>query len=565
MKRLITFLKSLNWNRLITAFIMLLLALMLVIILSGGFEGHIGTLKISVHRIKNPFRVLLLLVLLKIWIEKKEKKRGIREKVDAFLENKSKITVIVVITFAIFIWIKLSQHFTFRTGAFDLSMYDSALSNTLKGHFMYTPWLGRSYFSEHFAPILLLILPFYLIYDSPVVLVIIQAVAVVLSVFPLYKFAKEKLSDSFVPFCIVIAYLNYRYLLRGFMFDFHQEIFEPLFVFSAFLYLYRNAPVKYFIFLILALACKEDMPFYMAMFGGYACLVEKKWKLGIPTVIISVIWALIAWKIVIPMSFPDGDKPSRFLVRWSQYGQTYTQIAWNLLTHPSNLFGGVFLKNVKKLLSPLGYIPVASPVTFLLSIPPLLLNSTSEFDLQMNLQAHYALPIVPFVFIALIFGLKNLCGQFPRYHQGILTVFCLYTLVMNVTQLNAFTITKHDLTGHKLIKIIPDHVTISTQTSLVPHLRRSHQIHLLPYDLDADYVFFDTQRFTWPMSDETYKTTLQQFLEDEHYERLSSEEGFYLFRKRTKSTPNSSQERNSSFNTKLFILSDLELSIDKTS
>ena len=508
----------------------MLLVLMLAIMISGGFEWQISTLKVRMHSLRNPFRVFLLFVILKIWSERKAKQPGILEQIEALLANRYGRGALMAVACLLFVWIKLSQHYTFRTGAFDLAMYDSALSNTLKGRFMYTPWLGRSYFSEHFAPILLLLLPFYLIYDNPIVLMIVQAVAVVLAVFPLYKLAKEYFAASLIPLCLVVVYLNYRYVLRGFMFDFHHEIFEPFLVFSVFLYLRQQATTKYFLFLILALACKEDMPIYMAMLGGYACLVEKKRRLGIATIVITIVWAVVAWKIIIPLSFPDGVQPSRFLVRWSQYGQTYTQIAWNLLMHPSELCGTA-LKNARELLAPLGFVPVASPGTLLLALPPLLLNSTSAFDLQMNLQAHYALPIVPFLFIALLIGLHHLCAWFPRQRQALLTVVSVYLLVMNVSSLKAFPITNHDLVGHRLLKTLPDGVTIAAQTSFVPHLRRSQHIRLLPYDLTTDYVLFDTQRFIWPMTAKEYQATLRQFLENGQYQLVIREEGFYLFRK----------------------------------
>ena len=52
---------------------------------------------------------------------------------------------------------------------------------------------------------------------------------------------------------------------------------------------------KYFLFPILALACKEDVPLYMFGLGVYACLVEKKKKLGLATMAICIIWALVAF------------------------------------------------------------------------------------------------------------------------------------------------------------------------------------------------------------------------------------------------------------------------------
>ena len=502
------------------------------LLFSGDVKVTVAHFSISIYSIKNAFRFFLVLLCLKVWIETKQSDRRVIEKIEAFLTNRYGMFTLICLAFFISIWIKYTQHYTFHTGAFDLSMYDHALSNTLKGKFMYTPWLGRNFFSEHFSPVLLLLLPFYCIYDCPIVLVIAQAVITVLSAFPLYFLAKEKFSRPIVPFCIIIAYLNYRYLLKGFYFDFHMEIFEPLFIFSAFLFLRRNKPVLYFLFVILALACKEDMPIYMCAFGGYVCLVEKKWKLGTSTIVLSILWAFVAWKIVIPMSYPDGQKISHFLERWKHYGQTYTEIAWGLFTHPTEIFGKLFFKSFKKLLSPLGFIPLASPTNILLSLPPVLLNITSEFDLQKKLYIHYALPIVPFLFISLLAGMENICKKFPQKRQVILTVFCVYLLMMNVHDLKSYPITRHDILGHELIASLPQQATIAAQTSIIPHLQRSHQASLLPYNLDADYIIFDQERFTWPMSDDEFQTILQSFMDNPNYDLLSDNEGFFLFRKK---------------------------------
>ncbi|RKY29693.1 MAG: hypothetical protein DRP74_08360, partial [Candidatus Omnitrophota bacterium] len=431
----------------------------------------------------------------------------------------------------VFVWVKISQHLTFRTGAYDLSMYDSALSNTIKGNFMYTRWLGRNFFSEHFAPVLLLLLPFYILCDNPLTLVILMAVIVVLSAYPLYLIAKDKLSSKLASLAIAFIYLNYDFLIKGFLFDFHHEVFEPLFIFTAFIFLYKNKPLRYFIFVILGLSCKEDMPVYVAMFGIYACLVEKKCKLGILTIAISVAWAILTFKIIIPMSFPNQPGATKFIERWSQHGNSYTQIALTLLTHPQYLFGKKFILAALRLLIPLAFVPIASPFTLLLCIPPILLNTTSGYDQMYNLAGHYAFPIIPYVFIALVLGLKNIKNKFPKKFNMILICFCIYGLFENINNLNAYVITKHDFIGYSAVKAIPNNVSVSAQTSIIPHLNRSHQAYLLPQKLDTDYIIFDEKRFRWPMTDEEYNTLLQKFKNHNDYELKFSGDGFYLFKK----------------------------------
>lgn len=522
--------RLLNWHVILLGLLTLSAIGILGIIAAGGFEIYVSGVKIRILNIRYPFRFFLGLFLLTVFLQRR-KSSHIIQTIERLLTYRSVKIGLLLLAVSIFTWIKLSQHYTFRTGTFDLSMYDYALSNTLKGKFMYTPWLGRSYFSEHFAPILLLLLPFYWVYDRATTLVIVQALVTVLAVIPLYKLAIAKLARPLAACCIVLVYLNYRYVVHGFMFDFHMEIFEPLWVFCVFVFLSRNASVPYFCTLVLALMCKEDMPIYMFFLGAYACVREMKWKLGIPTMLLSLLWALLAWKVVIPMSYPDGARTSHFLERWGQYGQTYAQIFWNLLTHPADLFGGHFLNRLKGLLSRLGYLPLADPLALGLALPPLLLNTTSSLDLQKNLQLHYALPVIPFVFIALVSGINNLCKLFPRKSHLLMNILCLYLLAANVALLTAYPITPHDRKGHQLIAALPEKTTISAQTTIIPHLPKTQQIYLLPDNQASEYVFFDTQRFKWPMSAEEYDKTLQNMLQHPHYALITKEEGFYLFKK----------------------------------
>lgn len=451
------------------------------------------------------------------------------------LEKDRFLWILVTLFFLAATWIKISQHYTFRTNPYDLALYDAALSNTLRGNFMYTPWLQQSYFSEHFAPILFGIVPLYLIHDGPVVLLLIQAVPLVLGLIPLYYIAYDVLKDKLISLGIAVAYLNYQYLLNGFMFDFHHEIFEPLFIFSMFLFLGRNRKPYCFVFLILALACKEDMPIYLCVFGLYLGVIKKKWELGLSTILIYLIWGVIAIKVIIPYSWPDGSHPSRFLDRWSQYRQTYSDILRGILLHPSVIFGKPFLEHLWRLLFPLAFLPLASPSASILSLPPLLLNTTSNFVIQRSLSLHYALPVVPFLFVALVGGIRNLFRIFPKRTKFLRVILLCFLLLMNLQFYRLFSqsfdISLPDLAGHLILAKIPHNVTIAAQGTINPHLHRSHRIFLLPNYIDPEYVIFDTQRCKWPMSDEEYNKTPQNFITNERFILIRQEEGFYVFKK----------------------------------
>lgn len=513
----------------------ILAAVVFAIIVAGGFDISLGGITVPARFTRNIFRFLMLPLCLFLAIWGGQWRLSLKE----WAEKRQSPVVgwgLWTAILVILIWIKVAQHYTFRTGAFDLALFDAALSNTLRGHFMYTEWLGRSFFSEHFSPLLLLLIPCYLIYDNPITLMIVQGIAVALSTIPLYHIARVYLSDKLAPVCIVAAYLNYFYLLNGLMFDFHIEIFMPVCIFATFWFLRQRRPVYYGVALTLGLACKEDMPIYFALLGVYACLWGKRWKFGIPTLLVSIVWAGLAWKVIIPMSYPDGVQLSHFLLRWAAYGDSYPQIAWGLLTHPTDILDPLLFSHLWSLLRPLAFTPLAALPAFLLSLPALLMNSTSNFEVQRNLGAHYALPILPFLFIAGVQGIKNILTAFPRKRDLILIGICLYLLVMNThlypVILQSFVITPHDAAGHAMLQFLPDDAEIVAQTSLIPHLRDTQNVSLLQEGTQSpSYAAFDTMRSRWPVLDEQrYQVLLDSFLNNPDYDVLFAEKGLYLFR-----------------------------------
>ena len=64
---------------------------------------------------------------------------------------------------AFFLWfaaLRLVQHYSFGTNAFDLSIFDYGLYFTLKGRFLWTPFLAdTNLLADHFSPLLLTLLP----------------------------------------------------------------------------------------------------------------------------------------------------------------------------------------------------------------------------------------------------------------------------------------------------------------------------------------------------------------------------------------------------------------------
>ncbi|MEX2752111.1 MAG: DUF2079 domain-containing protein, partial [Candidatus Freyarchaeota archaeon] len=82
----------------------------------------------------------------------------------------------LVVYTLVFSYFTVLKYYTFDTFAGDLGIFEQSLWSTLQyGFFLYnTPELGV-HFKTHFDPILLLFLPFYSVYPSPLTLLVLQS------------------------------------------------------------------------------------------------------------------------------------------------------------------------------------------------------------------------------------------------------------------------------------------------------------------------------------------------------------------------------------------------------
>lgn len=155
----------------------------------------------------------------------------------------------------------------------DLALYANMFSNALKGHGFYTEYqhltLGiDSFLNDHFEPSLYLLLPLYRLYPDPRLLLLIPCLAYAASCFLIYGIAREWLKD---PLWALLGAAGYvlaplqSWLLADIPHGFHPDCLIPFFAFAClFSYLKKN-PWGFWIFLLLLLGIRENMPLEVAL------------------------------------------------------------------------------------------------------------------------------------------------------------------------------------------------------------------------------------------------------------------------------------------------------------
>jgi uncharacterized membrane protein len=443
-----------------------------------------------------------------------------------------------------------AQHLSFGTNAWDLSIFDYAISSTMKGDIMAEPFHGfgwGSHLAIHFTPVLILLAPLYLLFKGPLFLLFVQVLAVGLAAIPLYLIAKQKFPNSRTALAAALIFLTYRPLLNGLMYDFHPEMFYPLFIFSSYYFLaVRKNKALFFLAVFLALAVKEDFAVYTLFYCLWLAM-KKEWKkTAIWAVLLSALYVLLTFTVFIPF-FRDRvhvGQTYEFLNKWQDYGQSPLEILKHAVAQPLRV-----LKDLKPLANlghlanfflPLLFIPLGSSAALLI-LPPLAVGWGSRIPTMASFGLHYGAALIPFLFLALLLALERLqktADKNPlarRLSRQWLVAFLLIASLGNF-KWNLFTPGKYRFIGEYLritscLIQIPADASLAAQSALIPHVAKRKAIFMLPATGEAAYILLHLGLNPWPLNQSQLLELDNSLRRSAKYQSLRCSGGFRLYRK----------------------------------
>src|SRR5580692_8118369 len=98
------------------------------------------------------------------------------------------------------------RHWHFQSGAFDLGVFDQAIWHYSRFEKPESSLTGLpSILADHFHPALMLLAPLYWIFPKVEILLFVQAVFLVLPIFPIFFFTRKRIGE--IPaLCFAAAY-----------------------------------------------------------------------------------------------------------------------------------------------------------------------------------------------------------------------------------------------------------------------------------------------------------------------------------------------------------------------
>lgn len=391
--------------------------------------------------------------------------------------------LLAAVFFLLYAALKINRHTALLTYAFDLSAFDYAYHNTLHGDFLYVPFFGQGYLREHFFPAMLLFLPIYALWQSPVNLLLMQALIVSLAAVPMFRVVKHLTGKDGLALTLTIAFLMNPFIIRGIEYDFHVEMLAPLAVSWAVLGFLQKRAGLFYTFFILFLMTKEHEWLTGLFLASGLWIQNRKHPFVLPMAGLSLLAGALILFVVNPL-YARGFEG--YLARYHSLGNSPLEIVLGLLRHPEVFFRHNTLTQSAKLLVPLLGLPMLSPLA-LGAVPAFAIHMTGWSLHQLQLDFYQGATIVTLLFIAAADGIRRLAVRRRTFPA---CAVLLPILVLNAGYLRFQRVPAGAREAVVLARTVPEGGSVAAENEIIPHLSKQKTI-VLPEAVQSGPASFD--------------------------------------------------------------------------
>jgi uncharacterized membrane protein len=401
------------------------------------------------------------------------------------------VTLLAVTYVACFIFWSVRVHADYRTGAFDLGIYDQGVWLLSRFHDPFVTVRGLNLFADHSTFILLFIAPLYWLWDSPIVLLVTQTLAVGLAAVPVYLLGRALLGSAWLGVALAAAFLLNPAIQWTNLDNFHPESYEVLFLTAALYFMVKQRWRWFLVFIALLLLVKEDVALLVIPLGIYVGLHYKA-RIGYYLALAAAGWLALEMFIILPL-FGEGGS-----VYWGRipFGGP-TGLIKTAFRHPLTVLAYVVeyarVKYVLILLGTLAFLPLASPFV-LVVVGPVVLNILSTHGYMHLITYHYTTLIVPPLVLAAVFTIARFHTLRSRATLvGILVVatlvsaYLLGPLPLSRASGPAVTVNQpRDAAIQAAAELLPKDAIVAADFWIVPHIAHRAGIYYWPNPYQAE-------------------------------------------------------------------------------
>lgn len=413
-------------------------------------------------------------------------------------------------------------------------LFQSSLSSALSTNVVHQgefPDVSYHRLGQHFTPALLLWLPLYSLFPSPVTLTVLQVTLITLAGLVLYILGRQYLEPPLAAL-ITVSFYAANAVIGPTLSNFHDICQIPLFMFSLLLAMEKRWWLPFWIFAFLILMVREDSGIILFGVGVYLILSKRYPVQGVLVCLLSFGYILALTNIIMPLF--SADISERFMMeRFGQYADgeeaSTLEILWGIVSNPGRLILELFTPfwgTLKYLLGqglPLAFIPAIAPASWMIAGFPLLKLLMAKGQSVLSITIRYALTVVPGLFYGTILWWANRqqrltqqaelnsetpvkvslpSPKFKRFWLFCIGLSLFFSFTSNPNRTLYFIIPdsvepwvyvplttqwSHVAQFRPLLSEIPSDASVATTTYIVPHLSSRREILRFPlYQLRND-------------------------------------------------------------------------------
>ena len=402
--------------------------------------------------------------------------------------------------------VALYRHGRFASNALDLAVQDQTVWGYSRFQMIPNTVLGiPNLLGDHFHPILMVLAPFYWIWDSAGVLLAAQGILLALAGIPIYLWAEERLGQV-AALAFLLSYVVVWGILAGVIYDFHHVVFAVPAISAAMYAVLNRRNRLLWSMAAVAMLTREDISLTLIALGFYIAVIQRRYILGAVLAGLNGVWFALLLGVIMP-ALAGG--PYRHWT-YDALGSGPITSALYVLRHPLASLELLFVPTHKTLVwigsfLSWGFLPLLSPIT-LLALPTFLERMWSSSPNFWSFQFQYSMlpaPILAFAAIDTCARIRSMAGvRFAWVGTKLLPVAALAAgAIFTVGVIRPFDEVGTYLSADRAAQIqscldtIPATAGVSASNTLVPHLSHRESIYVVTANTSQDYIAVDPSTY----------------------------------------------------------------------
>jgi uncharacterized membrane protein len=464
-------------------------------------------------------------------------------------------TILIVLVFAtIYSLMSFVNHYYFRTGSFDLGIYNNAIYDYSKFQVNDNPVMHKLFdniLSDHFSLLLIIFAPFRYIFGS-YTLLIFQVLAILFGGLGAYKFVVFITHKKLLGRLALIHFFASWAIFSALSFDYHDNVVGAMFVPWVILFFFQKKWRWTALFTLLVLVSKENMSIWMVFVFLGLLLLKIKDKEMRRAAAIGSIFSLFYFIMIVGVVMPSlaNDNRGYKYMAFSQLGESPSEIIMTLFKRPKFAFSLLFENYGNEIFdgikTELHYVVLLSggialiyrPQFLVMLLPIYAQKLFNDGMTKWGINLHYSIEFTAILTIAFFYWITQSKLQ-HKYKTLFLGLGVLVSILISYSVMEKrkskwyngiktcfyrerFYETNIDLkTVYSNLKALPDEARVCAQSILLPHLAMRERIYTYPHIRDAEYiVLLPVSNSHWPYKKEKYYKKLEELKADTAFQKI---------------------------------------------